>query len=197
MSISQTLAREVSSDLDVFVGFETNHETHVREGNELLLYLPQHEAFEVHQLRSLEKQSIKKDNTVQEHDFQLYVLGSLVQPLDFHLLKECISHPYFKRVERWRLCTASKNNAPTRCSTRIYLSKGGAAVNMNKERILNLRKRHSDISLVGLSLGTGLRTFESSTEILVDLQCDGDAEYENKMINYYEKISRDRPSSHR
>ena len=54
VSISQTLAREVSSDLDVFVGFETNHETHVREGNELLLYLPQHEAFEVHQLRSLE-----------------------------------------------------------------------------------------------------------------------------------------------
>ena len=78
--ISETLSREISSDLDVFVGFETNHETHVQEGDELLLYLPQHESFEVHQLRSLEKQSIKIDNTIQEHDFQLHVLGSLVQP---------------------------------------------------------------------------------------------------------------------
>lgn len=78
--ISQTVAKEVSSDLDVFVGFETNHETHVREGDELLLYVPQHDTFEVHQLRSLEKQSIKRGHTIQEHDFELYVLGSLVHP---------------------------------------------------------------------------------------------------------------------
>ena len=54
-------------------------------------------------------------------------------------------------------------------------------MNTNKERILNLRKRHSDISLVGLSLGTGLGTFELE-KILVDLDCDGDLKYENQKI---------------
>ena len=78
--ISKTLAKEISSDLDVFVGFAQNDGVVLQEGDELILYDPQHETFELRQLRPLEKQTIKKRNKIQEHNFQLHVLGSIVAP---------------------------------------------------------------------------------------------------------------------